>query len=123
MASDSKIVYLEPAWKLPVSYEHMTSFPPEGYEFVTARQRDKLFKAAGRWSQSYDLLNAADSFFPTVLAMSRFRSWSKPPPGTALTWAHGHLVFRPEPWVVEVEYAHLLLGRNPKHLGGSSAIQ
>jgi glycosyltransferase involved in cell wall biosynthesis len=112
----SKKVYLEPAWKLPVSYEHLIAFPPDGYEFVAPQQRERLFRSASRWSQSYDLLNSLDSLLPTVLAMSRLKRWSKPPPGTALTWAHGHLVFRPEPWVVEVEYASLLLGPNPKHL-------
>lgn len=114
--SDLKKIFLEPSWKLPVSYNHMTAFPPAGYEFVTTQNRDRLFKTAGRWSHSYDLLKAADSLFPTVLAMSRFNRWRKPPPGTALTWAHGHLVFRPEPWVVEVEYTSLLLGPDPRHL-------
>lgn len=35
---------------------------------------------------------------------------------TALTYAVDHLVFRPEPWVVEVEYASALVGIHPKHL-------
>ncbi|MDO8717303.1 MAG: glycosyltransferase [Dehalococcoidales bacterium] len=65
---------------------------------------------------AYNVLNTADEFMPTVLARSVLQRWSKPPSGTALTWAHGHLVFRPEPWMVEVEYASLLLGPNPKHL-------
>ena len=112
----SKKVYLEPAWKLPVSYEYMTAHPPQGYQFVVSPNGNRMFHFASRWSQSYDVLNALDSVFPTVLLASWLRRRGKPPLGTVLTWAHGQMVLRPEPWVVEVEYASLLLGPNPKHL-------
>lgn len=110
-------VYMEPAWKLPASYDHRLASPPAGYEFVAApTYPDRFFKALSRWEMAYRLLNATDGVLPTVLARSWLQRWSKPPAGTLLTYAHGHLVFRPESWVVEVEYAHLLLGLDPRHL-------
>jgi len=112
-----KEIYLEPCWKLPLSYEYMIGFPPEGYKYITAGALpERFFKAISRWGLSYRLLNSIDKVIPSVLAMSWLQRRMKPPQGTVLTWAHGHLVFRPEPWVVEVEYPSLLVGPHPKHL-------
>ncbi len=109
-------VFIEPAWKLTASYDSWLAFPPSGYEFVLAAQRERLFKTASRFPLSFDILKLGGSIFPLVLAKSWLARYLKPPEGTALTYAHHHLVFRPEPWVVEAEYAHLLLGPSPKYL-------
>jgi glycosyltransferase involved in cell wall biosynthesis len=61
-------------------------------------------------------LRSSDAVFPTGLVKSALEGWNKPPVGTVLTYACDHLVFRREPWVVEVEFAGMLAGRHPKHL-------
>lgn len=65
---------------------------------------------------AYRLLWLLDAGVPSVLLKAWLQRWSSPPAGTLLTYAHGHLVFRPEPWLVEVEYPSLLLGMNLGHL-------
>jgi len=112
-----RTVFLEPSWRLHFTWNHMMGSPPSGYEFAVAPSTSEmLFKAASRWTMAYRLLNAVDGVIPAVLVKSWLDRRRKVPSGAALTYAHGHLIFRPEPWVVEVEYASLLLGPHPKHL-------
>ena len=112
-----KKVFLEPAWKLPLSANYITMSPPDGYEFVRADDaQERLSRGASRWNASYRLLGFLDSLMPAVLVNSWLQRWRKPPPGTSLTYAFpGHIVFRPEPWVVQMEYPSLLVGMNIKH--------
>jgi len=110
-------VYLEPAWKLPRSYDSMTEHPPDGYDYVMARSgQESFFGSVSGWSGTYRALALLDYVLPPVLAKSLVQRVTPPPAGTTVTYAHGHLVFRPEPWIVEVEYAHLLLGTHVEHL-------
>ncbi len=109
-------IFLEPLWN-PHRFQHqMVAFPPAGYKFVVSNQSPvKLFKAAARSDMARFLLKASDGIIPTALAKSWLDRWNKPLPDTVLTYAVDHLVFRPEPWVVEVEYASALVGIHPKH--------
>lgn len=117
-SNNTKKIYLEPIWKLPISAKYFTSAPPDGYEFVRGDDdRSRFFLSASRYALSYRFLNIFDKVIPTVVAASVLKKWRKPPPGTALTYAYGgHLVFRPEPWVVSMEYPGMLLGGDVKHL-------
>jgi glycosyltransferase involved in cell wall biosynthesis len=95
----------------------MISSPPTGYEFVVARKRQgDIFELLAHQDKARALLVALDTVVPTTLAKSFLQKWSDPPAGTVLTYAIDHLIFRPEPWVVEVEYAGALAGINPAHL-------
>jgi glycosyltransferase involved in cell wall biosynthesis len=95
----------------------MISFPPGGYEFVVARKpQDELFKALAHQDRARELLIALDTVVPTALAKSWLQKWNSPPTGTVLTYSIDHLVFRREPWVLEVEYASTLVGIHPIHL-------
>lgn len=105
-------------WKLPISANYIANSPPDGYKFVRADgARNRFFLSASRYNISYRLLNTLDKAIPMVIASSWLQKWRKPPPGTVLTYAFpGHLVFRPEPWVVSMEYPGMLLGGDNKHL-------
>lgn len=104
-------IYLEPLWKLPRSYDYLTQHPPDRYRFVEAgTPQERIFGVLGTRAVTYVVLNALAQRLPIALAKSAAQRWSPPPSGTALTYAHHHLVFRPEPWIVEVEYAALLVG-------------
>jgi glycosyltransferase involved in cell wall biosynthesis len=95
----------------------MISHPPSGYEFVVARKRQgNLIEALAHQDKARALLIALDAAVPTTLAKSFLQKWSDPPAGTALTYSIDHLIFRSEPWVVEVEYASALAGASPVHL-------
>lgn len=112
-----KKVYLEPPWKMHAGHHRLAAFPPAGYEFVvTETPQEKVFKTATRWDASRFLLRSSDVVLPTGLVKSWVERWNRPPPGTVLTYACEHLVFRPEPWVMEAEFASLVVGRHPKHL-------
>jgi Glycosyl transferases group 1 len=116
--NDTKKIYLEPIWKLPISGQYFVDSSPAGYEFVRADDAPgRFFLSASRYASSYLLLNAFDTVIPSVVAASALKKWRKTPPGIALTYAYGgHLVFRREPWVVSMEYPGMLLGGDIKHL-------
>lgn len=110
-------VYLEPVWRLPRSYDNLTAFPPDGYQMLaqpTGAQR--VVRRASRRALAFQLMFMADSLAPTSLLIALLQRRSTPPAGTDLTYAHHHLVFRREPWVVEMEYPSILLGAYLQHL-------
>jgi glycosyltransferase involved in cell wall biosynthesis len=49
---------------------------------------------------------------PINLGLALSRAITKPPKDTCLTYACNHLVFRDEPWVVDLEYLSILIGIN-----------
>lgn len=112
-----KKVYLEPPWVMHSFQHQMVAFPPDGYEFIVRETpQERVFKTVTRWDVLRSFLRSSDVILPTGLVKSWLERWNKPPPGAVLTYAVDHLVFRPEPWVVEVEFASLVAGRHPKHL-------
>ena len=105
MRSDvEKQIYLEPTWKIHVAYKQLMASPPEGYRFVSAEGAgDKLSLAVSRRQLAPWLLAQAYSLAPmTLLKAYLDRFLRRPPAGTVLTFSCGHLVFRPEPWVIEL---------------------
>lgn len=117
-------VFLEPLWNLHAFQRQMLAYPPAGYEFMSiGKPRQKVFGTAAHWEPARALLRASDAVIPIALAKAWLERWDTRPPGTLLTYAVDHLVFRPEPWVVEVEYAGALVGIHPSTSGGSAALQ
>lgn len=109
-------VFLEPLWNLHAFQRQMLAYPPAGYEFMSiGKPRQKVFGTAAHWEPARALLRASDAVIPIALAKAWLERWDTRPPGTLLTYAVDHLVFRPEPWVVEVEYGGALVGIHPKH--------
>jgi glycosyltransferase involved in cell wall biosynthesis len=95
----------------------MLAYPPSGYTFLTDRFTPQmLVRTAARWHAARTLLKGTDILLPTSLAKAWAARWKSPPAGTALTYAVDHLVFRQEPWIVEVEYAAALVGIHARHL-------
>jgi glycosyltransferase involved in cell wall biosynthesis len=113
-----KTVYLEPLWNLHAFQHQMLTYPPRGYAFVTDRRAPHaVVRAATRWHPTRTMLKGTDTLIPTTLAKAWVAQWKSPPPGTTLTYAIDHVVFRREPWIVEVEYAGALIGVRPQHFG------
>lgn len=117
MRTSSRKILLEPPWLFHEFQRQLLANPPDGYEFVAGpTSSTRLVEAAARWGFARSLLQAADAVIPTTLAKSLLTRGRTPPPDVQLTYAVDHLVFRPTPWVVEVEYACALLGNHAGHL-------
>jgi glycosyltransferase involved in cell wall biosynthesis len=110
-------VYLEPAGRIHSLLAEMVDCPPEGYEFVLQP-----------WGGAVGAILRNDFFYyPVALTLRRMvplhllkpyleRFFRRPPPGTALTYAYGHPIFRSEPWVLDVEWVTQLAGFSGSHL-------
>lgn len=112
-----KRVYLDVAGRMHSLYRMLLEQPPEGYvvrrdggamdrAFSKAASRDWLFKAVVRH---------ASRIAPPNLVKARLERFKRIPGGTDLTFANGHLVFRNEPWVVDMEFATQLAGYDARH--------
>lgn len=110
-------VYLEPPWVMHGTHKRLAAAPPDGFEVVVREtSQERVFKAATKLDRVRTLLAGSDVVLPTGLVKSWLERNNRPPEGTELTYAAEHLVFRPEPWVMELEMAFLVAGRSPKHL-------
>jgi glycosyltransferase involved in cell wall biosynthesis len=110
-------VYLDPAGRVHSLLAEMVDYPPEGYEFVVQP-----------WGGTAGAILRSDFvYYPVALTLRRLfplhllkpyleRFFRRPPPGTALTYAYGHPIFRPEPWVLDVEWVTQLAGFSGSHL-------
>lgn len=109
MSSDGKInkkIYIEPTAKMHSAFRELVRHPPEGYEFVTAQRF---------WDKVTEQLTANHSIYSSVsglmaklvpphLVISHLGKFNRKPQGSDLTFSCGHLVFRKEPWVIELEW-------------------
>jgi glycosyltransferase involved in cell wall biosynthesis len=110
-ATMTKKVFLDVIWKEHSLHHYLVSYPPEGYEFVTGSILSSQFRTLSKVSFTYDLMRFVGRLIPIYLFKSFVDSFVETrPPGTELTYASQHLVFRREPWVVEVELVHALPG-------------
>ena len=119
MLSERKLVFFEPHWFAQL--DDLTYFidnPPEGYEFH--------IKPTGfyKWFVHNPVLprlqhRLLSRLLPTNLLKSFLDRRPRPPKGTVLTHAVNHLIFRDEPWVVEMEHPALLLDDHVKWLNSA----
>lgn len=113
-----KNIFLEPLWNLHIIQNQMISNPPKGFRFVT-NQNSKTNKLAQAGARS-QTIQRTFNFSSKILPMNLIKSWSQRnvvvPEDSLLTYAVDHLVFRKEPWIVEVEYATALVGSHPNQL-------
>ena len=112
-----KQIYLEPVWKIHIAYRELMANPPQGYRFVSAEGAvDRVSQPVSRWQLAPWLLAQAYSLAPmTLLKAYLDRFLRRPPEGTVLTFACNHLVFRQEPWVVELSNVSEPIGFSPRH--------
>ena len=109
-------VFFEPLGYIDRSQREMFDFPPQGYQFVLPKLgvRDRvlindLVLSVYPWlDRLFRLVRV-----PHLLLKSYVDSLTRrPPPGTALTYAYNHIVFRKEPWVCQVEFPTNLVARD-----------
>lgn len=112
-----KNIYMDVAGRMHSLYKRLMAYPPEGYQFITNETSwDKLSNAMVRSNRIYSLQDQVlNRIIPVNLAKAYLEKFKKPPKGTDLTYATGHLVFRKEPWVVDLEFVTQLAGFSIKH--------
>ena len=94
-------------------------YPPRGYEFTTGGRAWDRVAALPTGSDLiiHNLPVLASKLLPVPLVKAWLESkFARPPSGTSLTYAYNHTVFRQEPWVLNVEWAHMLAGFEVKQL-------
>jgi glycosyltransferase involved in cell wall biosynthesis len=113
-----KQVYLDVAGKIHSLYRELLLDPPSGYQFVIPKSTwDKISYIASGTDAIYSFQSRVlSNIFPPNLVKAHLERLKRPPDGTALTYATGHLVFRKEPWIVDLEFVTQLAGYNIKHL-------
>ena len=110
-------IYLDVIGKLHSQYKPILTTPPPGYRFiVSASHWDDISNVATKIDLLYSFqLNVLSRFFPPNLAKSYVERFKKKPIAAELTYSVGHLVFRKEPWVVDMEFVTQLTGYKYHH--------
>ena len=92
-------------------------FPPDGYEFITRNGLDeRLSSRASVYQLTQSVISQLYIRLPVPLMKSRWDSLTKKPPAdTFLTFASNHLIFRKEPWVVDIGRIWEVIGFNLRH--------
>ncbi len=117
-------IYLDVAGRMHSLYKKLVLYPPPGYQFITQDTSwDKAFSAAVKVNAIYSFQQRVlRKIIPVNLAKAYLERFKKLPGGTDLTYATGHLVFRKEPWVVDVEAVTQLAGGSINHLRRYSKV-
>ena len=117
LANKMNKIYLDIAGKRHSLYNELINYPPEGYEFVTeSGVRDRTSKFISHINLLYSFQRTVLSeIIPINLTKAYFDKTKKIPNDTKLTYSSGHLIFRKEPWVVDLEYITHLAGYNYRH--------
>jgi glycosyltransferase involved in cell wall biosynthesis len=98
-----KTIFVEPAWKSPISVQSLVANSPKGYRFVALEDSEQaLFKSFAKYNISYKLLATMGNFISIQLLKSEFGRLKHPPAESILTYSLHHLILRKEPWVLDL---------------------
>lgn len=115
-----KKVYIEPSGKWHSFLTQLKNTPPEGYEFVTPTSSfDQAISPFLKSNFVYFTLQrlVLEKLVPMHLVKAYLEGkFKKTPEGIDLTYSIGHVIYRPEPWVVAVEWVTQFVGFNSAHL-------
>jgi len=109
-----KVVCFEPIGRIHPSQWSLVDNPPEGYRFTVSRSR--MTRTLTDNSVIFDRfrLQVLDRILPLTLAKAWVDDLITPKMnGTDLMYLYNHITARDIPWVVNVEWGHVLVGRCP----------
>ena len=117
MATEDRKIYLDVAGRMHSLYRGLVVYPPTGYRFLT---EPTAWDRVSSYASSTNLIHSAlfrtlGTLVPVNLTKAYLERFKRPPKSTDLTYATGHLVFRKEPWVVDLEFVTQLAGYSIKH--------
>ncbi len=112
----TKKIYFEPAGRIHSSQYELINYPPDGYQFVTSKTLlDERIVGSDLMFHKLRLL-VLDRLMPLNLAKAWLDTFlRKIPEDVDLIYAYNHPVFRKKPWIVNVEWANILVGRDMRH--------
>ncbi len=115
--SETKLIYLDIIGKMHSIYRELLLSPPQGYQFTCSESDwDKVSGILSKTDLLYSIqMNVLAKLFPPNLVKASLERFKQPPSGSVLTYSAGHLVFRKEPWVVDMEFVTQLAGYNFSH--------
>ncbi len=107
-----RLVYFEPSGKLHPSFRYLLDYPPPGYAFTLGNGTwERLVGGITRMDALYYNVWRLADVLPVNLVKSRLERFvRKPPKETCLTFSINHIVCRDEPWIVLIEWVHMLSG-------------
>jgi len=99
--------------KLHSLYNELINYPPDGYEFVTDHPPQVLKKLSFIHSFEDKIRNCSItgnlwSIFRPLAYFAYCKTKRRAKKGTDLTYSSQHLIFRREPWVVDLEHVGAL---------------
>lgn len=94
-------IFLEPAWKLPISYSELAKSPPENYEVLHDSGGEQVIKSVSGHDSSHLLQAAVARILPVQLLISQMRSLKGN--SADLTYAVAHVSMKAKPWVLDME--------------------
>lgn len=111
-------IYLDTSGKMHSLYNNLINEPPEGYKFINEPTKwdascKKMFEIRKLYLFSQSLPNTVA---PLNLLKAYVEKRKKLPEETDLTYSTGHLIFRNENWVTDLENITQFTGWNIKHL-------
>jgi glycosyltransferase involved in cell wall biosynthesis len=105
-------VYFEPAGRMHSTQRYLVNYPPTGFEFV---KREKTLPGQKILTSDFFFHRRRRSL-EQLLPLNLITGWTMSKlgkiPNANIIYAYNHPVFRPSPWVVFVEWFHVLVGRN-----------
>jgi glycosyltransferase involved in cell wall biosynthesis len=112
-----KKIYLDAVGKTHSLYNEIINYPPEGYEFIGEHVFwDKTSKGISNIDFIYSFQkNTLNKLIPVNLIKANLERFKKIPEEVNLTYSSGHLVFREEHWVVDLEFVTHLAGYSYRH--------
>lgn len=116
-AREIKTVYLDIAGRMHSQYKELVLHPPLGYRIVTNSMGfDRISNAAAKMNILYHFQERIlGKAIPVNLSKAYMEKFTKLPPEIAFTYASGHVVFRDEPWIVDMEFVTQLTGDSINH--------
>lgn len=110
-------IYIDTVGKMHSLYFNLIDYPPVGYEFISNQSiPNNLNQKCCDNNYIYNFQKKyMNKMMPVNLIKSYFEKIKKIPISTNLTYSSGHLIFRDEPWVVDLEFVTHLSGYNYNH--------
>ena len=112
----TKKIYFEPAGRIHSSQQALIDYPPDGYQLITSKTLLDKRVVDSDFMFHKLRLQVLDRLLPLNLAKARLDTLIRRiPEDIDLIYAYNHTIFRKKPWIVNVEWAHVLVGRDIRY--------
>lgn len=110
-----KYIYLDVTGKRHSLYNELINYPPKDYQFNCEGSLDPISRFATSILPVKKIHDTVGEIIPLTVFKSKVESIKKIPKNISLTYSTGHLIFRREPWIVDMEFVTHLTGYHLNH--------